>query len=147
MEIYAADLALELIETDVVEALEASTRNGSNAVVGDQEMLLPTHEDMVFLRRILSRELTILNFLLQWPERSELGPVAQIHLSAGPPVLVLCKEAVFASNNLSLEISRECGVILGQAWPMSVRTRLTQRLTNLVCASNHTRTTLSCQHA
>jgi hypothetical protein len=118
VEIYAANLAFDLVETDVVEALEASTRDGSNTVVGNQEMLLPTHKDVLFLGWILSRKLAILDFLLQWPESGELGPVAQIDLSVGPPVLVLGKEAVFASNNLSLKISRECGVILGQAWIM-----------------------------
>ena len=52
MEVDTLDFALLLVEADVVEALEAGAVDGLHLVVGDEEVLLPAHEDVLALRRV-----------------------------------------------------------------------------------------------
>lgn len=46
MVVNAGDFAFGLAETDVVKALEAGALDGADAVVGNEEPFLPTHEDV-----------------------------------------------------------------------------------------------------
>jgi hypothetical protein len=56
MEVDPTDAAIALVEADVIEALEARTRNCLDAVVGHQEVFFPAHEYMLALLIILQRE-------------------------------------------------------------------------------------------
>ena len=56
VEIDATDTAVALVEANVVETLEARTRNRLNAMVGHQEVFFPAHENMLALLIILQRE-------------------------------------------------------------------------------------------
>ena len=53
MEIYTLDGARDLVEANIVEALEACAADGSDSVVWHQEVFLPAHEQMLFLYPIL----------------------------------------------------------------------------------------------
>ena len=44
MEIYPTDSPLDLVVAYVIEPFEAGALDGSDAVVGNEEMLFPSHE-------------------------------------------------------------------------------------------------------
>lgn len=76
VEIDAADLAAHLVEADVIEPLEAGADDGPDAVVGNEEVLLPAHEYVLALGDVLDEHLAALAGLLgEGTERGELGPV------------------------------------------------------------------------
>lgn len=47
MKVNAGHSAFNLVEADVIESFEASTGYRPDAMVGNKEMLLPAHEDVV----------------------------------------------------------------------------------------------------
>lgn len=51
MKVDAVHFALLLVKADVVEALEAGTVDGADAVVGHEEVLLPAHKEVFALLR------------------------------------------------------------------------------------------------
>jgi len=113
MEIYTADLAAHLVETNVVEALEAGALDGADAVVGDEEVLLPAHEYVLALGDVLDEHLAALARLLgEGAEGGELGPVRQVVLVAGAPRWVLRLEAVLCPDDLAFEVRRQGRVFL-----------------------------------
>ena len=50
------------------------------------------------------------------PECGELGPMREIRLVVGPPVIMLGHEAVFGPNDLALEVRCQRGVVISQPW-------------------------------
>ena len=52
VEVDTLDLALLLVKADVIKPLEAGAVDGLDLVVGDQEVFLPAHEDVLALRRV-----------------------------------------------------------------------------------------------
>lgn len=53
VEVDPADAAVTLVEANVIEALEAGARNRLDAVVRNQEVLFPAHEDVLTLLIVL----------------------------------------------------------------------------------------------
>ena len=49
VEVDAVHHTLDLVEADVVEALEAGAVDRPHAMVGDKEVLLPAHKYVLFL--------------------------------------------------------------------------------------------------
>ncbi len=49
VEIDPANSSLNLIEANIVEPFEARTTDCSNSMIGNQEVLLPSHEDVFSL--------------------------------------------------------------------------------------------------
>lgn len=60
MEVDPADGSLHLVEADVVEPFEARAGDLAHPVVGDEERLLPAHEDVLALRAVLVVEVGFL---------------------------------------------------------------------------------------
>lgn len=112
MKVDAADFTLNLVEADVVKALEAGTCYGADSVIGDQEVFLPPHKDGFPLSGITDRDGTLSSLLLEWAEGGELGPVAQVNLAVCTPVVMLGVEAVFGPNDLAFKVCRESWVVL-----------------------------------
>lgn len=52
VKIDPGDGSFDLVKTDIVEALETSSGYCAHAMVGDQKVLLPAHEDMIALGEI-----------------------------------------------------------------------------------------------
>lgn len=104
MKINPADLPLELVETNIIEALKTGSGNGPNPVIRHQEMFLPSHKDVLSLCYIRNSHWTFACMLLKRPKRIELCPMAKINPHVRPPVLMLGEEAVFRSDNFSFEI-------------------------------------------
>lgn len=112
VKVDAADFTLNLVEANVVEALEAGACYGADSVIGDQEVFLPPHKDGFPLSGITNRDGSLPSLLLEWAEGGELGPVAQVNLAVCTPVFMLGVEVVFGSNDFALKVCRESGVVL-----------------------------------
>ena len=52
MKVDAFDATRDLVERDVVEALEACSTDGLDSVIWNQEVLFPAHEQMLLLHPV-----------------------------------------------------------------------------------------------
>lgn len=109
MEVNTAHGSLNLIEADVVETLEASARDGSHPMVGNEEIFLPSHEHVLTLSKVAVGEISALRLFGEWFPSGKTGPVMDISLLVGAPFLIASLERVFSTNDLSF---KECG----QGW-------------------------------
>lgn len=75
-------------------------------------MLLPPHENIFLLGNIVNRNRPPACLLLERPEGVKLGPVVEINLMIGAPVLMFGKEAIFGADDLALEVCREGWMVL-----------------------------------
>ena len=116
MKVYPAHLPLELVEANVVEALKARSSDGSHAVVRNQEVLFPAHEDVLSLRDVMYSNASLSSLLVKRSKGAELAPVAHVRLVAGSPVFVQRLETILGANDLALEEGRERWMILGEPW-------------------------------
>ena len=116
MEVDPADGAVDLVEADVVEALEAGADDVAHAVVRDQEGFLPAHEDVLALVEVLVLELRVAGLLAQGPEGGEARPVLHVGPLRRAPFLVVRAEGVFGPDDLAFEVGRQGGVVFGQAF-------------------------------
>lgn len=111
MEVNAADGAGHLVEADVIEALEAGAGDGPDAVVGHEEILLPAHEDVLALGKVLVVEVGLLRLLGQRPPGGELRPVLHVGFLGRAPGFVLGLEGVLGADDFAFEVGRESGVV------------------------------------
>jgi hypothetical protein len=95
MEIDPADRPLNLVEADIVEALETCATYSSYSMVRDQKVFLPPHEYIFSLRQAWNMKMPLSRILLEGSESRELGPMREVRLVRGAPVLMLCKKRVF----------------------------------------------------
>jgi hypothetical protein len=115
VEIDAADVALLLIEAYVVESFKAGTVDGSDTVVGHQEVLLPTHEDVLALTQVGHWHRRALAYLrLVRPERPELAPMVQVYFLRCAPILMFGNETILAADDLALKVRGQRRVVLRQ---------------------------------
>ncbi|KAB8339177.1 hypothetical protein FH972_022112 [Carpinus fangiana] len=112
MEIDAANCAFLLVKTDVVESLETGARDGADAVVRYQEVLLPAHENVLAVGKVLVVELGLPGFPRQRLPGWKAIPVLHVDLVIGAPVGSARLEGVFVADDFALEIGREIGVVL-----------------------------------
>lgn len=116
MEIYSIHFTLDLIETDVVEALETGTVDRPNPVVRDKEMFFPSHKNMLALSNVLDGNGgTFPRLFRERSESRELRPVREVDLVTGAPGVVFRNEAVLCSNDLSFEVCSQCRVVFCKA--------------------------------
>lgn len=106
MEVNTAHGSLNLIEADIVESLEASARDGSYPIVGNEEIFLPSHEHVLTLSKVAVREISTLRLFGKWFPSGETGPVVDIRLLVGAPFLIASLERVLGTNDLSF---KKCG--------------------------------------
>lgn len=120
VKIYSANLSLDLVETDVVEAFERGAGDCSDTVVGNQEVLFPPHKDVVSLRKVGDGNWALASHLLIRPKGAKLGPVAEVDFGIGAPVIMLGEEVVLGTNDFSLKVGGECWVVFGQSYKQGV---------------------------
>jgi hypothetical protein len=109
MKVDPANLAAQLVKTDIVEPLEARPVDRPHAVIRDEEVLLPAHKDVLAVGHVFDHDVAaaaLLHLLLEGPEGLELGPVRQVCLVAGAPRRVLRVESVLCPDYLALEVRR-----------------------------------------
>lgn len=114
MEIDPGNASCTLVEAYIVEAFEARTRDGFDLVIGNQEVFLPTHEEVIVLRVVLEREAWRLSLLRQWPPCGKARPVLHIDLFRGAPFWMCSFESVFVANDFSLEVGCQRRMIVSQ---------------------------------
>jgi hypothetical protein len=114
MEVNPANRPLNLVEADVIEALETGPTDRSHPVIWNQEVFLPPHEYVLSLRHSGDVKVALPGLLLKWPESGEFGPVLQIYFISRAPVLMLSEKCVFRANDLSFEVCSEGWVVFGQ---------------------------------
>ena len=115
MKVNATDSAGDLVEADVVEALEAGAGNGPDAVVRHEEILLPAHEDVLALRKVLVVEVGLLGLLGQRPPGGELRPMLHVGFLGRAPGFVLGLEGVLGADDFAFEVGGQGGVVFCQA--------------------------------
>lgn len=76
---------LHLIEADIVEPLEAGADDGTHAMVRDQKVLLPAHEEMFALRKVAICEIGFFGLLGQRSPGLEARPMLHVGLFVGAP--------------------------------------------------------------
>jgi hypothetical protein len=116
MEVDALDATRELVEADVVEAFEARTAYSPDSVIRDEEILLPSHEQMLLLIQVL-RHLFLARGVFGYRLVCiEAPPVLPVDLFVGAPFRMLCNEGVFASDDLAFEVRCQAWVVFGQTY-------------------------------
>jgi len=115
MEVYPAYGPLTLVEADVVEALKAGAADRAHAMVGEEEVFLPAHEDVLALRHVGDVEVALAGLFLEGAEGLELGPVLQVDLVGRAPVFVLGEEGVFGADDFAFEVGCEGWVVFCEA--------------------------------
>ena len=115
MKIYASDDAAHLVEADVVEAVETGTREHLQVVIGNDEHLLPSHEEMLLLGEVGKDEIGLLGRLRQRSPRAESRPVMQIDPVVAAPFGMAGVEGVSVANDLALEVGGQGRMGFGQA--------------------------------
>ena len=123
MKVNAAHGARDLVETDVVEALEAGARYGADAVVRHEEILLPPHEDVLALGEVFVVEVGLLRLLGERAPGGEAGPVVHVGFLGRAPGLVFGLEGVFGADDFAFEVGGQGGVVFCQAW-LEIESRL-----------------------
>lgn len=79
------DGSFDLVKTDIVEALETGTGYCAHAMVGDEKVLLPAHEDVIALGEIPIGEIRFFGLSGQRTPCRESGPVVHICLLGRTP--------------------------------------------------------------
>lgn len=97
---------MRLVKADIVKPLEARPADRAHAMVREQEVFLPAHEDVLALGDVGEVEVALAGLFLQGAEGRELGPVLEVHLVGRAPVLVLREEGVFRADDLAFEVGR-----------------------------------------
>ena len=120
MEIYAFDAAGNLVEADVIEALEASAVDGLYTMVRNQKIFFPTHEQMFFLHPVLFYHFWSAGVLGKRLVRWKSTPVLAIDLLVRSPLGVLGNECVFAADDLALKVRSQAWMVFREAWKVLV---------------------------
>lgn len=110
MEVDSLNCPVDLVEADVVKALETSPVDGSNTVVRDQKLLLPSHEDVIFLCHIPNVNAAPFGDLGVRFECEKLAPMRDIDPVICSPLWVLSEEAIMWANDFTFKICRQCRV-------------------------------------
>jgi hypothetical protein len=115
VEVYPADFSLDLVEADVVEPLKARPSYGTNPVVGNQEVLLPSHKDVFSLGGVSNHDGALACLFLEGTEGGKFGPMAQVNLHVGAPIIMFGEEVVLGSDNLALKVCCESWMVFSEA--------------------------------
>lgn len=114
MEIDTADGPFYLVETDIVEPLEASTGYRPHPVVRHQKILLPPHENMFTLGEVAVAEVWSLCLFSKRSPRWEPSPVLHIGLLCRTPCFVSRLKGMLGPDDLSFKESSQGRMILRQ---------------------------------
>lgn len=120
MEVHAANGTLYLVETDVVEALEAGARDCPNPVIRDEEVLLPSHEHVLALRKIAVCEIRSFGLLGQGFPRRKPRPMVYVCLFIGAPCFIASEERVFGADDFPFEERRQGGMVFREAYLVQI---------------------------
>jgi hypothetical protein len=106
MEVNPTNTPINLIETNIIKALETGTRDRFHAVVRHEEVFFPAHEDVLALLVILQCEGGRFGGFGQRAPGREASPVLEVDFLRGAPGGVCGFEEVFGADDFAFE---ECG--------------------------------------
>ena len=115
MKVNPRDGPRDLVEADVVEALEAGAADLPHPIIRHEELLLPPHEHVLPLRHVRIPKIRLPRRLGEGPEGREALPVLHVRLLRRAPTRVPCHETVLRADNLAVEVGRKRWVLGGQA--------------------------------
>lgn len=78
-------------------------------------MFLPPHEYVFPLSAVPNGDGALSCLFLEGTESRELGPMAQVHLTVRPPVVMFGKEAVLGSDDLAFKVRCEGRMVFGES--------------------------------
>lgn len=117
MEIYPANTTLSLVEADIVEALKARAGYTFDAMIRDQEVFFPAHEEMVACEMVFECEGGRVG--LCGPREGTPGgkarPVLEVDLLGGIPGRVRGPEEMFGADDFAFEECGQSRMVIGQA--------------------------------
>ena len=113
MEVDAFNAARHLIKADIVEALETCAAYCPDSVIRHKEILFPAHEEMLLVHPVLGHQLGARQVLGQRLISRESSPMLAVNLLVGAPFRMLCNERVLASDDFTLKVRGQAGMILG----------------------------------
>lgn len=115
VEIYPANVAVDLVETNIIESLEARAGYFSNAMVRNEKNFFPSHEDILTLRAILIVKVGLFGLLSQRAPGRESPPVLHIRLVSSSPCFMASLKSILRSNDLTFKIGCQRWVVIGKA--------------------------------
>lgn len=114
MEINTADRSFNLIEADVVESLEAGSRDGPNTMIRNEEVLFPSHEHVLALGKVSICKISSLGLFGKRLPGRKSGPVVDIYFLVGAPLLVSGLKCVLGADDFPFKKGGQSGVIFSQ---------------------------------
>ena len=96
--------AITLVEADVVEAFKTSSSDGFDLVIWDQEVLFPSHKQMLALCVVLACEVGRFGVLSKRFPGWETSPMLHVNLFCRAPFWMCSAERVFSTDDLAFEI-------------------------------------------
>lgn len=144
--------SLHLVETNIVEPLEAGARDCSDPMVRDEEIFLPSHEHVLALSEIAVREIGSFGLFGQRLPRRKSGPMVYVGFLVGAPCFVASLERVLGADDLSFEKRGQGGMVFCETCRMK-RLELSciqstmMRETNLECEGSRRGRTRPCPRA
>lgn len=103
MEIDPTDPPIPLIETNIIKTLETRPRDRLHAVIRDQEVLFPAHEDVLTLLVVFQREGGVFGGFGEGPPGGEARPVLQVDFFGRVPGRVGGFEEVLCADYFAFE--------------------------------------------
>lgn len=84
-------------------------------MVRNEEILLPSHEQMLFLCKVFENKSWRPGLFLIRSKGGKPTPMLHVYLFGRPPFGMCCFEAVFGADYLSFEAGRQRRVVVGEA--------------------------------
>ena len=112
MEIDAANCPFYLIKANIVETLKACSGYCSYSMIGNKEVLFPSHKDVFALKNVAVREIRSFCLFCQGPPGRKTRPMVHIDFLCGTPCFMSGLKCMLISDDFSFEESRQCRVIL-----------------------------------
>jgi len=115
MKVDAVDATAALVEANVVEALKTRAGDGLHPVVRHQEILLPSHVQLLALQMVRRREVRCARGLIPGFPFREATPMRHVNFVATAPREMRRFEFVLGADNFGFEECCQSRMIVGQA--------------------------------
>lgn len=95
--------SLHLIKTNVVEAFEAGSGDRPHAMIGNEEVLFPTHEEVLTLGKISKCEIRSLRLFRLRSPSGKPSPMLHVGLFGRAPCFISSFKRVLGSDDFALK--------------------------------------------
>jgi hypothetical protein len=116
VKVNPVNISRYLIETNVIKALEAGAGNRSHSMIWHEEVLLPAHEYVLSLRKVLEAEIWPLRLFCEGLPGRKAGPVLHVDFLIGAPFCMSSLKRVLRPNDFTLKVRRKRGMVVGETY-------------------------------